>query len=263
MGSETGAKWLLLILVYFTLMTVVVALVNDMSATAISTTGGYNLATNSTGTYCSQPRTIYEIEVVGSTYELVETLTSDETRNGPVYQGHIECELSRGQLGEPYCDEFDGCSWEPDGWWIFATAEVCKGQMNFTWLNTSDIVTPVIYDYIAYDLPGGSPYVNLGLDGKYNDICSYPAVVDNQTRCELLSCTWGANTRDIELFYADELELSGSMAGKMWKVVKQMVTFNFDFGFTNTTANFILNFLIFWLPLIGLGLALYQLIPFT
>ena len=261
MGSETGAKWLIMLLLYFTVMTVIVTLVSDITPTPISTTGGYDLGSNTSAVGCSLPRTYYQLDIPdgGSDWYVAQSYanTPDET-------GHIQCENSKGQLSNTTCLAISGCDWEEEKvFWFFGTGDYsCVGVINETWINTSDIET---FHYIGYDLnyivyDDGLNSTGLWEDRPVQGICGYDAVVDNQTRCEEMSCTWGITSHQIDYFTAQDIEVELGMGKKIWTVVKEMVTFKFDFGFENGTANFILNFLIFWLPLIGLGLAIYVMV---
>ena len=265
MGSETGAKWLIMLLLYFTIMTVIVTLVSDISPTPITTSGGYDLSTNTSGTYCGLPRTTYETWITDAGEKTVVSTSSDvidgeRVRSNADWIANIECKYSSGQLGEDQCLALDGCTWEEDTFfWFFGTGDYsCEGQFNHTWINSSEVESYWGFgDYIQYD------------DGLENDIfedrpdygiCGYAPVVNNATRCAQMSCSWGENLNDIDFFDAGDIDVDLGMGKKIWNVIKDMVTFKFDFGFTNSTANFILNFLIFWLPLIGLGLAIYVMV---
>ena len=50
------------------------------------------------------------------------------------------------------------------------------------------------------------------------------------------------------------------LAGEMWNVVKDMFTFSYDFGIEDDTGSYILNFFLFYAPLVGVMLSIYVLI---
>lgn len=263
MGSETGAKWMIMLVLYFTLMTVVVSLIISIASSSIAPTGGYDITTNSTGVYCSLPRTTYEPWVENGEQTIRATSSDDihnpNPRNNADWLGTLECKYSRGQLGQDQCESISGCEWEQYQlfWFIGVGDYTCRGEYNHSWINESDTQIFLGDLYISYD------------DGLENDIfvdrpdygiCEYEPVKNNQTRCLDMGCTWGKVTKDIDLFSSTDVGLNGNMLSTMWDVIKDMVSFRFDFGFDNTTVNFILNFLIFWLPLIGLGLSIYVMV---
>jgi len=251
MASETGAKWVMLLVLYFTIFTVIVSLVADISPSVPTTSGGYDLSTNTSGTYCALPRLIYEPWITDAGEKTIRITSSDDlTNDNPRYSqswvGNVECKYSQGQLGETQCEALSGCTWASGfSWWIFGDdTETCKGQLNYTWINSSD----------TYNLWGFGEYLT------DIDACGYEPVKNNRTNCEIMSCSWGEVTNDIDLFTANDVDLNANMLTKTWSVVKDMVLFRFDFGFDNSTANFILTFILFILPLLGLALAIYVMV---
>ena len=247
MGSETGAKWFMIILMYFALMTFIVALISDVSDINLGTGGEQNQS----GTYCSLPRTTHEVWITGEgerTIRITDTM-SGEGRTTNFWQGNIECKYSAGQLSNETCLAISGCSWEQQTLFWFPIGDYsCRGKMNYTWINQSEVVSVLnLGDVIIYG------------DDNY-DICSYPEVINDEDRCRILSCDWGDQKRELSQFSEDDIDLTPGMVNKIWKVSKDMVTFRFDFGFDNATANGILYFLVFGLPLIGLALSLYVMV---
>ena len=240
MSSSEGAKWFVVILIYFAVMTFIVSLIGFVSDTTIGT------SSNSTGTYCGSPRNIYEA---------YEGTPKDLSDVGWVwknyYEAHIDCSLSAGILGQANCESLSGCEWDTPTflWWATGDA-TCIGEMNYTFMNSTQ--------QIGLLGTGIADFVNpQGEDSKF--ICEHPSVRNNKTLCEDLSCTWKYRS-GLDTFDGQVIEPKLSMLGTMWDTAKDMVTFRFDFGFDNTLLNTMLYFLIFWLPLIALGLSLYVMV---
>jgi len=274
MGSETGSKWIILLVLYFGLMTLILTLVTNISPEVIDTgeSGGYDINTNSTGVMCGLPRTTYEPWITDEGTEIIRATRSDYTdesgtfiRGNFDWIGNLECKYSRGQYyGEDVCNAISGCSWEAQKFlWFSIGSESCKGTFNHTWINSSDTETHLGDTYISYLDDAGGTFVDRPVRG----ICGYENVINNQTNCLEMSCSWGVKINDIDYFTASQIgDIEGfgegrSLFGSVWDVVKDLVTFRFDFGFENGSANFILSLLIFWIPLIALVLAIIQFIP--
>ena len=242
MASSEGAKWFVSILLYFTFMLFIVGVVNTEMDTDIGD------SVDTSGTYCGEPRNVYE---QFNTEPLDQSSLSWFWEN--YYRAHIDCGRSAGILSQSACENIDGCVWDdPSNWFQqligLGGVDTCTGSFNHSFLITSQ------YGLIGQ---GVATYELLGEDT--NLICTLPDVINNQTLCEEFSCTW--KYRDsINDFEAGDVEPKLSMLGSIWEVTKDMVSFKFSFGFDDSSANFILNFLLFYLPLIGLGLSIYVMV---
>jgi hypothetical protein len=82
----------------------------------------------------------------------------------------------------------------------------------------------------------------------------------NQSSCNELSCSWLGSEQLYDLKQT-EIKLNQNMWNVAWNSVGQMITFRYDFGF-DTYANWVVNFLLFYLPLLLLILAIYTIVPF-
>jgi len=243
-GSGTGAKWLMMILVYFALMTFIVGLVNMTMETDVGSEA------DTTGTYCGGPREIYEPynpdpleqEEIGWIME-------------KYYSAHIDCSKSAGILGQDVCEEIEGCEWGTSSGWfgsLFGSSDdTCIGTFNHSFLENNTVNIGI--------LGLGVAEYNLTDDEESNFICTHPDVYDNQTLCEEFSCTFKYR-ESISDFEGDDIRPRLGLLGSIWDVTKDMVSFQFDFGFDESSLNFILNFLLFWLPLIGVGLSIYVML---
>jgi len=282
MGSSTGSKWIIMLVLYFGIMTLILTLISNVTPEIIDTgeSGGYDISTNTSGVMCGLPRTTHEPWITDEGTQIVRSTRSDytdesgtATRGGYDWIGNLECKYSRGMLGasssdssNDICDAIDGCSWEQGKiLWIIPSGDYsCVGEFNHTWINETDTETHLGDLYISYLDDDGGVFVDRPVRG----ICGYAPVLDNQTRCLEMSCSWGVKINDIDYFTANQInDIDGfgqgkSLFGTTWDVVKDLVTFRFDFGFDNGSANFLLNLLIFWIPLIALILAIVQFIPF-
>lgn len=242
MGSETGAKWFVVIILYFTIITFTVALIGLTSDTDLGS------VEDTSGTYCGSPRDIYE-PYNGEPKDLTDI--SWIWKN--YYESHIDCSLSVGVLGQSTCEDIDGCSWDaPTFLWWSTGDDTCNGEMNY----------PFIVDNGTQAIgllgQGIADYTDLnGEDSKF--ICGHPSVINNESLCESLSCTWkyrnGINKID-----SSTVEPKLSLLSEVWEVAKDVSTFRFDFGFDNTLINGLLYFLVFILPVIGLVLSLYVMV---
>lgn len=245
MGSETGAKWLGLLILYFGLMTFIVSLIASIGGTSITT----SVEDTESGTACGGPRLIYE------PYSMTPIDTSDTGRNYEIFYGaHIECDRSKGVIGQDVCEEITGCAWEDPGNWfsnLFGSSEpTCNGEMNYMFMNDT------YRSYLGWVIDA---YEDVDpLTDQF--ICKHPSVISNETLCNELSCTWKYRSGLTDIDTSDIEEPKLGLLGNMWSVVKDMFTFRFDFGFEDTTGDYILNFIVFWLPLIGVILAIYVMV---
>ncbi len=245
MGSETGAKWFLGILFYFIIIIFLITSIENVTDTTIGNINEHY------SDYCSLPRTTYELYPD----EIIISDTESEGYTANFWTGNIECKFSKGILSQTYCEEIDGCSWEASSflWWEVGEP-TCVGTFNATTygFNESDIQSWLFEgSVIEYD-------VDEFLDS--NDICAYPSVVENETLCNMLSCSWIPYEKDVTSINVNDVKPSVSFVSNTWKIVSEVFTFEFDFGFENETINNLLIFITFILPLIGLGLSFYVMI---
>lgn len=231
MGSETGAKWLVLLVLYFGIMTFLVSIIGQI---ADGGTSSFNETT--AGFSCGVPRTIYEqfsVEPIDTSD--IPTATSNR------YNRLIECGQSVGVLSNESCSLLNGCTWEDVSYWWQSAQETCEGQMNYTSVTENNTWT--IYGTMIDE----------------DNVCTQTAILDNQTLCETFSCTW-AYRGGLDNLGVEEVEVKLGTLGKMWETIKGMFSFTFDFGFTDASANYILNFIIFWIPLLAVILSIYVLV---
>ena len=149
------------------------------------------------------------------------------------WQGVVPCTLLEGV--DDYkngCNNISGCTWhnvtDLFGFAIFPA--VCAGEVNFT----------------AYGL-------------EENQIAtSICANINNYNTCALFECNYG-NTSAIPLQSVDPLNPI-SFLSSMWTVFKWSATLKLDLGLSQA-GNIIVAFFGFYIPLLGLLIALYFMIP--
>lgn len=239
-GSGSGAKWLLGLSIYFALFIIVVSLVTSLQG------GEYYSDIDKSGSFCSNVRLDY--------YPY-----SDETteRSTQLALRHLDCSRSRGVLSQDICEEISGCSWESEltGFWFWTS------EKNATCIGSMDVSELGILTYQSAFTEGGGYGVkahnNTPSGRYYGSVCNHPNVLNNQTLCEYFSCIWEdyQPINDINI----DSGLSLSMGARAWRTVKQLVTFQYDFGITGT-GGFIINLFLFWIPLLGILLSAYVLV---
>ena len=232
MGSETGARWFVILVLYFGVMTFLVALIASAAGTSVTTTGDITL-----GEQCTGPRTIWE---QGSTDPV--DITGYTSFVQQKFNANLDCGKSIGIFDNETCSAIDGCTWEIDTHWFSPDTESCVGTINYSINNTNVLL-------------GGTYSVDT--DNNFITTCYYPTVLTNESLCNALSCSW-VNVQGLEDLGLGEPKLS--MLGSTWRNIKDMFLFKFEFGFDDSSANYILNFLVFWLPLLGLLLSLYVMV---
>lgn len=260
MGSETGAKWVIVILLYFVVMIFLVSLINLTSVASLDT----SIDSTTAGVGCGSPRYIYdEFQLAEENYEpyTQEYIATKGTNWRDYYASNIMCHNSIGVLSEDVCETLDGCVWESQGGFFgLGGITSCWEEMNYTFINET-------IEGTQWTVGSGelmiADYRDTGNSVADHFICEHPSVINNQTLCQDLSCTWKYRN-SVEnydsIFEGFNVEPSLTMMGSVWEVSKDMFSFRFDFGFDNALANFMLYFLIFWLPLIGLAFGFYVMV---
>lgn len=240
MGSETGAKWFVVIIIYFAVMTFIVGLIGQTAGTS------FGNESVSIGTYCDSPRDIH----IAYSEDVIDWDSTIAFNWKNHYDAHIECKRSAGVLGQDTCESIEGCIWDtPTFWYIPLGSATCIGTMNQSFITTTGTHNTIYGEEIDdFD----------DINGDNTDIiCEHPTVLNNETLCNIFSCSWyyhtGANELEI-----DEPKLSGLKA--VWNTAKEMITFRFDFGFNDPSLMIILNFLVFYLPLIGFIISGYIMV---
>jgi len=244
-GSENSVKIIGLLVLYFALMATILALVTDLTGDDLGITIG---SAPAGGTYCDDPRTIYDV------YNL-EGIPPESMIGENQYTTHassLECKNTVGIRSQDECEAISGCSWdETTAWYDWLTGDqtfTCNGHTDYS----------INYTTIWF---GRRAIV----DGEQISVCDYPTVQTNQTLCEAFSCDWayhGSGSSSGLGYLEPTANINQGLIGSIMDTIGGMFTLRFDYGFTNDNANAVLNLLLFWLPFLALLVVLYQLIPF-
>ena len=272
MGSAQGSKWVVILLIYFAVLTTIVGIITFVG-------GGFldsDLGVLKPDT-CNNPRYIYEpynsepiyhtsmseqeLSLIG--INVISTRASGQT-------SHLDCMKSKGILSEDVCNTINGCEWASIGvsWWsrllswtrLYDSTEpepTCLGTINSDFYN---IESRTIF------LSGGTdvvlPHENDAFPYNQGSICLHPEVINSQEMCDLFSCTW-LTPQLIQELDIESLEIKAGLGffRTTWNAISEMFTFRFNWGFENyNLINYMLNFFTFWLPLIILMFAIIQII---
>lgn len=246
MGSATGSKWIMILIIYFFLMTILVTIITSISGGNIET--DINIASQ----YCDNPRNIYE------SYNH-DTYTSSSR---PSDLWNLDCSKSYGIISENNCLQLTGCNWTSPSlsWWekLWGSSTppaTCLGTINASHYN---ILT---YTSIFGGL-GVRAHNNTeeNFMGNYGSICNHPEVIDCQDTCELFSCNW-MEKKSIETdLNIDASSNSRSMIRQVWSTIGNMFTFKQTFETNSDYGDFLITIFLFWIPLVALLLAILQLI---
>jgi hypothetical protein len=270
MGSETGSKWIIGLLIYFAVLTTVMVLITYTAGGNVDTgLDQYKVNT------CSSPRYIYEPYNANPIYHT--QMTQNELNSAGIRgivaeksvnkEAHLNCMMSYGVTSEDNCLTINGCAWNTTGltwyqnlfkWFPGYNPEepepTCLGSINAT-----------SYD-IEYRTVFGSGGENVVIEHEnsyisYNmgSICTHPKVLNDETLCELFSCTWMTKEKISEL-EIEKINFSPSIIKTTWGIISEMFTFRFDWGFENPIGNYMATFFTYWIPLIMLLFALYMLV---
>lgn len=249
MSSYSGSKWIIILLIYFMMLTTVITLTKFSSGGFIS-----NELSQEAGGQCSNPRYIYEPYKLNPVSDTSQSIFINDDK-------HLQCSKSQGVESQTKCESINGCSWDS------VNVSVWKQFWSFLPFYEAESPEPTCIGEIDaeyYNIPYstsifGTSSVTDGVFMKVS-ICTTPSVINSQELCDLFSCTW-LNKDYIEQLNIEKLELNPKILSSLWNTIKEMFTFKVDFGFENQIIGYIINFFIFWLPLIILAFAIYLVLP--
>jgi hypothetical protein len=126
------------------------------------------------------------------------------------------------------CNNISGCSWQNGT--IFNLFRGCNGYVNLT----------------AYNLNG-------------SDETTYCALLPNISICENFGCTWISRPDQ----FNSQMNFSSNFnTVSIWESIAWVATLKFNFGF-GSFINPIVNFMIFWIPMLALIVSIYfMFVPF-
>lgn len=147
---------------------------------------------------------------------------------------NLDCDISAGVISQNVCNNIAGCNWTnitTGFWWFADTTEGCTGTINKTYYNDG---TPSSENLCLID----------GIQGSAN-----------ANTCGVLGCT----------VYEPELDASGGVKSPLsiLKVVGELFTFRYDFGFEKDIVDLGATFILVYLPFMLLLLSIYLLSPLS
>jgi hypothetical protein len=243
-GEFISGLWIILIIFYFSIFVLIVnSSQNVMIDTALNDTyklDNINLDVFNEQYKCDIPRFSYN----PNTFE--EKIEKQSN--------HLDCSKSYGVFGRSECSNIQGCEWNTTTigmWWWKDEITTCVGTINYTYYDI-EVETFPLNPYakpIVANYEFGLTYFKNMLSDN-NNICRHPSVINNITNCNLFSCSWVLIENDENVTYKTILNS-----------VSDIFTFRYDFGFTNDTIKYIMNFIFIILPLLILIIAVYFAIP--
>ena len=129
-----------------------------------------------------------------------------------------------------YKRQVDGCTWNnvSDFFGYFAKPPICEGLVNKT---------------------------HYGITTVGKGYCNSPGI-QNETICELFTCTWTNSTQIAET----QLDINSKTSMSLWDSVKYVALFRPELGLGKAT--FLISFFFFWIPTLMLLFAIYMALPF-
>lgn len=243
-GSYLAGTMFFVIFLYFVIFILVVdstANINDvdseLNVTDFSGTQGNLYQIGYFGQVCNNPRSEYD----PNTAEVTESDDPD----------HLDCEKSRGVLRDDICNSIEGCNWEnvTTGFWFWETTEdaTCLGTINASYYG---IDTTTFLDNEIVASHSNTDTFN-DLYGTKKTICNHPNVIRNETLCQTFSCTYDFLQTDTQT----------TDLGSIKRTAGDVFTFRHDFDVDNSFMSFVLNFVFVILPILGLLIAIYFMLP--
>jgi len=231
MGSETGVKMLINLMIYFLCITFIFTGVNLISNEfGISDTTIQNNALSTTNK-CYSPRSALNPSTTWLVVTQFDSISKSST----------DCEdLDANEL---QCGDISGCTWQSTtAWFGLQELQYCSGIISVTDYGVGTQYTELEEDYIT---PSDRDICrDLDLDG-----------VDNEDSCRLLGCTFtgtASNLNGVQGINVDTnvVKAAPSVLSTFIGIVGSMFTLNLDFGFESDFANVILNVFLVLLPLL-------------
>lgn len=264
MGTWKALMVFILLVMYFTIFSVVVAMTNELQEEQYISVDGEFIYNETYSSYkdlpepglCDRPRNVYN-PVTGD-YRQVEVSTMRELSS-------LSCEYVAEKENE--CNNFDGCSWEEETadswrnlWGLLSSGETyykCDGTINFEQFNITAVGRGGFPPYTTYenfsDISDNETYAVAYFDfdeplhpfkrSRTNIICLHESILYEEDKCEAFGCTW---------IGVDELEENVSAWDNVNTIrgsLLNMLTFNFDFGIENNFLATIINLLFIGIPL--------------
>jgi len=220
MVNEKASKWVIGILIYFILLSSVFVLVANFRSEYSITDTDMY---NSSG---GNTDLIFAKNLCASPRFDVGSLSGNSYFQGlerDLYNPRYSLLVEKGLINNnDTCEIYAGASWEEETFLFFwgTGSFTCKGIINQTFYN----------DGVSY-----ANSTALGLWDK--PVCGLSELQDDEVLCESFGCT----------YYTEDL-------------IKDVTTLRVEFYTDNSLANGVLTFFLIWIPVIGLLLAIYEMI---
>ena len=254
MGSANGSKWIIVLSIYFVILTSFMTFISNSVGGSIETQ--INTLQDD---FCGSSRTIYEsfnsnpiFDTSLSREEIINSGYTDVYFNIEYYETLLNCDISLGVLSNETCNNLEGCSWTYD---TTASSYTCTGEINASYY---DIDT---YSYLFSSTNYVASHINSQI-GQRGSICNSPNVYDNESLCNLFSCTW-YDDKILSDLSIEDIKLNLGYTSNLktaWGTLGELFTLRFDIGFENPMFTYIFNFFVFWLPMLFLIFAFIQII---
>jgi len=229
MDRSTATKWMVGLLIYFVLISIMFLGVNSIGTTKeIGSNGSSFLSRNLTDGSC---------------------LPRGEVRFGRYLRANCQDLMVIGDINnENTCGNVTGCSWETvTSWWGFgSTSESCVGTWDIKLYNDgSEKLYSEFYD-LEYDAL--SPIIKAGVGNRIG-YCGLSEFQVDANLCESFGCKYE---------FQDEGEPTGFRA--ISSFFKDIITMQVNFGFETKIINTILTLMFLTLPLLIFGISIYIMI---
>jgi len=249
MATEKASKWVIGIVIYFTILSTIIGLVNEfneeyeLEQTELIDTNIQTLSyIPDNFTICALPRFDQGL------------LTKGETYNAFRSTAYLDNCIVLQEFGltpnNDTCEQYVGCEWKEDTiFFIFGTGSFsCTGNIDLEYYN--DNSTESVYGGSIYD----------------QQVCSLTQLNEDEELCKSFGCTFYDKETLDEVVAEAEKEKNTGLSGvtsKVWNIINKIwdiATFQISFGFSNSYLNALLSFILVWVPITALIFSIKEII---
>lgn len=236
-------SWLIGVFIYFAVFIIIISSVSTFTNESFdadqynSSTDQANFDIVTADHICTDPRFEYD------------PLTGEGERYSRARRDHLECDESRGVLGQDNCDNIEGCTWgvvDSSSWYFWQTSNSsgCNGYINASFYGvnmTADNTRVALHSYSGF-------WSGAYLSTTDPSPCNHVSVAFNKNNCAIFSCSWQP------FDFAEEMKTPTSIIS----TISQVFTLRYNFGMSGDMA-FVFNLVFVILPIIILILSIYLL----
>jgi len=258
-SSSTGATWIILLVTYFFALTVLVTLIGYIDSGITGT--GKTIRTEGQATderYIYAPNNNQPVFTTTMSAGDVGQYDINEPRPKRLL-AHLDCERSVGVIGQSTCTTIQGCSWATPSsiwsWlpWYQPANQTCTGTINASYYGIES------RGFLASSTRVVLPHNNSYISWNIGSICTHPSVIYNETLAELFSCVWVTPSTFVYEEITPSLNFFG-MIGDVFRTFGQFLSFSFSWGFETEYINYIATFILFYIPLLILTMAIVVIV---